>query len=305
MSAVSKGLKFAAGILLTVFLISMSYYAGKQSSKVAYATAEEAANKAQKIESADIALLTSKDSAGDEVCNAVKKYMNDINVTVITLKDKNSGGTVYDKSSTFINSDVSKTNYIYADAVFSCNAVYDKNDVLTGLIFTQKTSGNEEILDPTNLNDANKSLAHALGITDDNVSWEYLINEVKKNKSGVNDTALAQQQTITDLQNQLNGMGQRQIVTEVKSGSLDKMETANGQNVYKQVQFNKEPISITVTCGSDSFVLYESMWYKNGQSFNDSLPFEYSASGNGNNKEAKLINKSNKKINYVAYFMEV
>ncbi len=143
-----KGLILAAGTIITCVVISLGFFISREAKE----TASNGANQINKLNSefveSDKIIYDGATVSGSEVINVIKKMKSDeIGIYVVTNKSKNYYGYEFDTLSGDL---LKKTSSDYEEACISSNVKYinpyadfqgkvvrDKNDVITGIVFTQ------------------------------------------------------------------------------------------------------------------------------------------------------------------------
>ncbi len=143
-----KGLILAAGTIITCVVISLGFFISREAKE----TASNGANQINKLNSefveSDKVIYDGATVSGSEVINVIKKMKNEkVGVYVSTKKSKTyyiysfslSDGELQNETSSDYQEALVSTNtkYINPYANFEGKIIRDKNDVITGIAFSQ------------------------------------------------------------------------------------------------------------------------------------------------------------------------
>lgn len=143
-----KGLILAAGTIITCIVISLGFFISREAKE----TAANGANQINKLNSefseSDKVIYDGATVSGSEVVNVIKKMKGEkLGVCVVTNKSNSFYGYRFDAASGELKETVdndyrnactsTSEQYINPYANFQGKLIRDKNDVITGIVFTQ------------------------------------------------------------------------------------------------------------------------------------------------------------------------
>ena len=147
-----KGLILAAGIAITLTIVGLGFYVSRNSTNTVQAGADKINDMTTEFMNSDMLMYDGTDVQGSEVLNVINKYSSDKLAIVVTNK---AGVTVaygYDIVGSTDNyelgtesvallanaKDSSHKNYINTTKSFTGEILYNSNEAIVGIHFTQK-----------------------------------------------------------------------------------------------------------------------------------------------------------------------
>lgn len=131
-----RALLLAAGVVLTVVLISVMINQFESAQEMVNISSEMINERTENLKNGDILDMDGMEVSGSDVLNVCKKELGKgLN---ITLKNGSASITYSEESSLTKLRDYESSEYIKPSTRWKCNVVKNKNGILTEIIFTRK-----------------------------------------------------------------------------------------------------------------------------------------------------------------------
>lgn len=143
MKQVLEYILIGAGIILACSLVTISFDAYRESSEIAMEATKDQNDFANELSEYDLTMYEGKEVGGPDVVNYISRNLGEyipaetapIYIKVITALSENdyTNNEHLDDIKNFTT-----LMYIKPEAIFGCSVNRDENNVVTGVIFTQK-----------------------------------------------------------------------------------------------------------------------------------------------------------------------
>lgn len=297
--------QIAAGVFITVGLISLGIYQYYKSADAIKANDEVLTDSAIEWGEADLTSLVSTTRTGTEVLSAVKKYKSDYPVKVITSLS-GTDGTVYTASDAVVNEE-GTTSYVDPLALFSCELTTNANGVVTMITFTEQIETIVEDSEFTTPDEVKSYLVSELnGLISTSDSWSTIASTLKSDndQSAKQVLASAVNGSLTDTWYQLASSAAKRI-DALEEDVADLNQNASTQHATgslyggSSVELSFTPSMIIVWDSHNNMQMYrDSVWStrNTGSAFENvwcSLEFEADS--------VVLVNNETEVLQYEAY----
>ena len=131
-----RALLLAAGVVLTVVLISLMITQFKSAQEMVNISSEMISERTESMKNGELEEMDGMEVSGSDVINVCKKYLG--KGIDITLKNGDNSKKYSDEVSLSKLKDYECSEYVKPSTKWKCKTVKNKNGILTDIIFTRK-----------------------------------------------------------------------------------------------------------------------------------------------------------------------